>query len=247
MVGYAWPSTPSRWAYLKDTDTSTGFARNFRKFIEYLGENTNVHRIHIIAYSNGTQMVARATEQLALMYHGATRDEIRADLRLGHLILLASDLDREVFANYLADGVLNVPEHVAVYISSKDSALSFARRLTRRDRLGQLIEPGQMGPQARRLLADGRNHISLVDVSEAEGATLGKGHAYFRNSPWVSSDVLTTLAYGLAPEARGLVLKTDMPVYEFPPDYISRLWTALAEIDPQFQRAYELRRNRELQ
>ncbi|NIT60672.1 MAG: alpha/beta hydrolase, partial [Aliifodinibius sp.] len=26
MVGYAWPSTPSRWAYLRDTDTSNGYA-----------------------------------------------------------------------------------------------------------------------------------------------------------------------------------------------------------------------------
>jgi hypothetical protein len=25
-----------------------------------------------------------------------------------------------------------------------------------------------------------------------------------------------------------------MPVYEFPPDYIARLWSAIAEIDPEF-------------
>lgn len=241
MVGYAWPSTPSRWAYVKDTDTSNGFARHFRKFIEYLGDHTAAERIHIIAYSNGTQMVARATEQLALMYHDATREELQSKLRLGHLILLGSDLDRQVFANYLADGVLNVPAHVSVYVSAKDKALGFARRLTRRDRLGQIIEPGAMAPQARRLLTEGRDHISIIDVSDAEGAATGKGHAYFRNSPWVSSDVLMTLVYGLAPEQRGLVLKPDMPVYEFPPDYVQRLWTALAEADPRFRRAYEKR------
>ncbi len=241
MVGYAWPSTPSRWAYVKDTDTSNGFARHFRKFIEFLGETTDARRIHVVAYSNGTQMVARAMEQLALMYHDASPEEIQDRLRLGHVILLGSDLDRHVFANYLADGVLNVPEHVAVYTSASDKALGFARRLTRRDRLGQLVDPGQLGPQGQRLLTEGRDQLSVIDVSDAEGAAMGKGHAYFRDSPWVSSDVLMTLVYGLTPEERGLQLKPDMPVYEFPPDYIARLWAALARVDPAFRRAYERR------
>ncbi len=180
-------------------------------------------------------------EQLALMYHDASPAEIQDRLRLGHVILLGSDLDRHVFANYLADGVLNVPEHLSVYISASDKALGFARRLTRRDRLGQLVDPDQLGPQGRRLLTEGRDQLSVIDVSDAEGAAMGKGHAYFRDSPWVSSDVLMTLVYGLTPEERGLQLKPDMPVYEFPPDYLNRLWVALARVDPGFQRAYERR------
>lgn len=231
MVGYAWPSTPSRWAYVKDTDTSNGFARHFRKFLEYLGEHTDVEQIHIVAYSNGTQMVARTLEQLGLMYHDSPRDDIHARLRLGNVILLGSDIDRVVFANYLADGVLNVPRHVSVYISSKDKALNFSRRLTRRDRLGQMIE--NMTPQARRLLTDARDQISLIDVSDAEGSDTGNGHGYFRNSPWASSDILMMLTYGLTPEERGLLLKPDMPVYEFPADYITRLWAALARANPE--------------
>ncbi|MGB5748497.1 MAG: alpha/beta hydrolase [Desulfobacterales bacterium] len=37
FVAYAWPSTPSRWAYLRDIETAVGFARNLRIFLEYLG------------------------------------------------------------------------------------------------------------------------------------------------------------------------------------------------------------------
>ena len=44
------------------------------------------------------------------------------------------------------------------------------------------------------------------------------------------------LAYDLNPEERGLVLKTNMPVWEFPPDYMQRLWAALAERNPEFRR-----------
>ena len=46
------------------------------------------------------------------------------------------------------------------------------------------------------------------------------------------------LMYDLTPEQRGLQRKASMPVYEFPPDYMSRLWSALAEVNPDFRRAY---------
>jgi esterase/lipase superfamily enzyme len=243
MIGYAWPSTPSKWAYIKDTDTSNGYARHFRKFLEYLGERTDAEEIHVIAYSSGTRMVARAFEQLALMYHDNSREEINARLRLGNLILIGSDLDRQVFSTYLADGALDVPRHMSIYVSDKDKALGFARWLTRRERLGQMIEEGKLSPGVHRLLTDRKDHISVIDVSDAEGANTGNGHGYFRNSPWASSDILITLMYDLTAEQRGLMLKSTMPVWEFPNDYLSRLWAALAEVNPDFRRAYLARQD----
>ena len=238
MVGYAWPSTPSKWAYIRDTDTANGYARHFRKFLEFLAESTNAEEIHIVAYSNGTRLAARSFEQLALMNDDKIRDEIHARYRLGNLVLVGSDLDREVFAAYLADGALDVPRHMSIYVSDKDKALGFARWLTRRDRLGQAIDENNLSPVVRRMLSERGDHISVIDVSDAEGADTGKGHEYFRNSPWASSDILMMLMYDLTPEQRGLQRKASMPVYEFPPDYMSRLWSALAEVNPDFRRAY---------
>ena len=231
MVAFAWPSTPNTWAYFRDTDTSNGYARHLRKFLEYLAEETIAEEIHIIAYSNGTRLVARAFEQLALMNDGRARDDILARHRLGNLVMVGSDLDRQVFAAYLADGALDVPRHMSIYVSEKDKALGFARWLTRRDRLGQVIAEEQLTPGGRRFLEERRDHISVIDVTDAEGASTGNGHGYFRKSPWASSDILMMLMYGLTPEQRGLQLKPNMPVYEFPPDYIQRLWEAVAEID----------------
>ena len=238
MVGYAWPSTPSKWAYLRDTDTSNGYARHFRKFIEYLGEHTDVEQIHIIAFSNGTRLVARAFEQLALMHHGISREDIHKKLKLGNLIIAGSDVDRQVFGAYLADGALSVPKHMSIYVSNKDKALGFARWLTRRYRLGQMVDAEKLTPAAHRLLTEHQDHISVVDVSDAEGANTGNGHAYFRKSPWVSSDILMMLLYDLGPEQRGLVLKPNKPIWEFPEDYINRLWSAIAEVNPQFREAF---------
>jgi hypothetical protein len=47
-----------------------------------------------------------------------------------------------------------------------------------------------------------------------------------------------TLYYGLTPEERGLVEQDDLPVFTFPPDYISRLWGAIETVDPEFAEDY---------
>ncbi len=43
-----------------------------------------------------------------------------------------------------------------------------------------------------------------------------------------------TLYYSLSPEERGLVEQQDLPVYTFPPDYITRLWASIEKVDPVF-------------
>ena len=95
-----------------------------------------------------------------------------------------------------------------------------------------------MKPAQRQALIDLRDQISFIDVSDAEGAESGNGHGYFRSSPWASSDVLMTLYFDLEPTQRGLVDDADMPVYDFPPDYIKRLWTAIGEVSPEFAERY---------
>lgn len=239
FIAYAWPSTPSKFAYIKDSDTSGGFARNFRLLLEFVAENTDVEEIHVIAYSNGTRLVTRAMEQLALKYQGRSPDEIWERLHLQHVILVGSDLDRAVFGSYMADGLLNVARHTSVYMSRHDKALGVSQFLTRRQRLGQLWggKGGEIEPLARQALVDYRDQISFINVSDAEASDQGNGHGYFRSSPWVSSDVLMTMYYGLKPDERGLAEQDDVPVFTFPPDYINRLWDSIEDVDPKFAEA----------
>ncbi len=241
FIAYAWPSTPSKSAYIKDSDTSAGYARNLRLLLEFVADNTDVEEIHVIGYSNGTRLVARAMEQLALIHTGETADEIWKQLRLRNVILVGSDLDRGVFGSYLADGLLNVSKHVSIYMSRHDKALGFSQFLTRRERLGQLWggKGGEIHPLARQALIDYRDQISFINVSDAEGSDTGNGHGYFRSSPWASSDVLMTMYYGLTPSQRGLVEQEDLPIFTFPPDYISRLWGAIESVDPEFAEDYQ--------
>jgi esterase/lipase superfamily enzyme len=175
-----------------------------------------------------------------LIHEGETADEIWQQLRLRNVILVGSDLDRGVFGSYMADGILNVSKHLSIYMSPHDKALGVSQFLTRRERLGQLwgSEGEKLHALARQAMIDYRDQISFINVSDAEGSDTGNGHGYFRSSPWASSDVLMTMYYGLTPEQRGLVEQEDLPIFTFPPDYISRLWNAIETVDPEFAEDY---------
>ncbi len=240
FVAFAWPSTPSRFAYLRDLDTALGYARHLRILIEYLAEETDAEQIHLVGYSMGARIVVRALAQLALKHQGLSTEEIRRKLRVGHAVLAASDMDREVARMYLADGLLEVPTHLTVYLSSRDRALGVARFLTRRKRLGQMWAEGDLSPEVAAYLHQREADLSVVYVTDAEGTTEGHGHAYFRDSPWVSSDILMAFAYGLLPAERGLERNADdSPLWAFPEDYVERLRNVLIEVNPDYREALE--------
>ena len=124
---------------------------------------------------------------------------------------------------------------MVIYVSSEDRALGMSRFLTRRKRLGQMWAEGALNPRVADYLHEREADLSVIYVSGAEGTSSGNGHAYFRDSPWVSSDVLMSLAYDLPPDERGLVrVEEDSPIWSFPPDFIERLRVALIKANPEY-------------
>ena len=232
FIGYAWPSTPSRWAYFSDIETAELTAHNLRLFLKFLAEETEAERIHIIGYSAGTRVVVTTLLQLALLHAGQDKSSIQDKLRIGHVILVGSDVDRQLFGAYLVDGLLNVPASVSVYVSKSDRALGVSRWLFRRDRLGQMWQGRQIHPATVDFLRQAEN-LHIINVTEAEGAATGNGHAYFRKSPWASSDILVSLLYNLKPAERGLEKDAELPIWTFPPDYIQKLQTVLMSANPE--------------
>ena len=80
-----------------------------------------------------------------------------------------------------------------------------------------------MPQHVRDLLLD-TDELALIDVTDAESAGTCSGHSYFRDSPWVSSDILVTLKYGLTPAERGLIHEDpNVPIWSYPPDFVDRL------------------------
>jgi esterase/lipase superfamily enzyme len=148
------------------------------------------------------------------------------------VILVGSDIDRDLFGAYIEDGVLNVSDKTSVYLSKTDKALGVSKWLFERARLGQLETGFKLKPEVARFLGE-QTTIDIIDVTAAEKSDAGSGHSYFRTSPWASSDLLMNLMYGLGPRERGLERAEEIPVWSFPPDYIDRLIQAIRTTNPE--------------
>jgi len=238
FIAYAWPSTPKALAYVSDVETAALSSHFLQIFLEYLAEETEAENIHIVGYSAGTRFVISALAQLATANSDQDKASIQRKLKIGHVILTASDFDRQLFGVHLVKGLLKVPKTLTIYVSASDSALGFSRWLFNRERLGQMWKDRKLPDTAVAYLRK-RQELIFIDVTDAESATTKNGHAYFRKSPWVSSDILMTLMHNLRPDERGLVQSEDISVWTFPPDYIQRLRSALIGVLPDTQKRLE--------
>jgi esterase/lipase superfamily enzyme len=229
FIAFSWPSTPARLAYMKDIETARVSAWGLRQFLDFLARETSAERIHIVGYSAGTRVVLTTLYELALIHQRDSDEETSRATRLGNVILVGSDVDTGTFASYVIDGLLRVQDRLTLYTSPSDQALHLSQKIFAHRRLGQIL-PGTLDERMRQF-ASSSSRLALIDVAEADSFDEGNGHAYFRKSPWVSSDILMTLRHGLAPAERGLEQRGDSPVWRFPNDYLSRFESALAQTD----------------
>ncbi len=216
FITYNWAATPNRLAYFKDQETATASRRNLRSLIEFLSENTRADRINLLGYSAGSRLAFEVTYQIALRDYGSSPP------RLGNVMLISSDLDRSVFGHALADGLLDPVERLSVYLSGSDAALRMSGFVFGRERLGQTWGENDVWPGLERRLAK-LSKLEIIDVTEAEESAAGNGHAFFRKSPWASSDIFLASLSSLPAGKRGLVRDPDSAVWHFPPDYPERI------------------------
>jgi esterase/lipase superfamily enzyme len=220
-IPYSWPATPKLLAYFSDVETAALSAHYLMQFIQFLRDRTDAERVHVLGYSAGTRLVLDALSMLALEDKSRNRAA-----GIGEVILVGSDVDTGQFAAALSNGILETSERTTVYLSGIDGALKFANLVFGRERLGQILTE-DMPTHVRQALLP-LDRLVLIDVTDAEDADARSGHSYFRESPWVSSDILVTLAYRLGPAERGLIrVDPSLPIWSYPPDFIERLRAAL--------------------
>ncbi|MHA3979819.1 alpha/beta hydrolase [Halovulum sp. GXIMD14794] len=210
FVSYNWTATPSRLAYFKDQESILSTRRNLRSLIEYLSENTRARRIHLIGYSAGTRLAFEVAYQIALLPDPKPQ--------LGRLVLIGSDLDTSFVLQALEDGLLDAVEDISFYQSQTDSALAISRAVFGRQRIGQAAEKGTLPPDFVSGLSAIKD-LHIIDVTNAEAASTGNGHWYFRSSPWASSDLFISLLSDRDPSERGLVRVPGEVVWRFPTNY----------------------------
>ena len=227
FIAYSWPSTSKSWlAYFADLETAASTVRNLRLFLTFLADETDVEQIHILTYSAGSRVVSNALNEMRLINYQDDEAALREKLKIGKAIFVGPDIDMMVFRDHYRDRIFDLPEQIIIYISQKDNVLRWARRLLREPRLGEEMGLMESDLQFLGLVED----TIAIDVTDAEQATTENGHRYFRNSPWVTSDILMTLKFGFGPAERGLVQEEDDPVWKFPPDYVDHLRQTVAPL-----------------
>ena len=91
-------------------------------FLTFLGSSSALFLMpfylqNVLGYSAGTRVVSSSIHQLALLHHGKSKEEIGKELRIGHVILVGADVDRDLMRGYVADGFLEVPQTFSIYQS----------------------------------------------------------------------------------------------------------------------------------
>ena len=221
FIAYSWPSKQRLKDYFSDIETSAFTAQHFRMLLFYLADRTEAEHIHILSYSAGARIVSQALHELRLMAYGVQVTKLKKTLKIGQVIFTAPDIDSMLFASRYRDGFDDIADNITIYTNANDTALNWALRFLGWPRLGA---PGELGltPEDLQPLK-GLKNTAIIDVAEAENTASGNGHGYFIKSPWVSSDIMLTLKYGLGVTERGLTKRKDTNVWHFDSEYPLRL------------------------
>ena len=205
-VVYSWPAGRGGLLfYAYDSESSQFTIFHLKQFIRFLASTPEVENVHILAHSRGTDVATTALRELVIEYRAASKDP-RKHLKIKNLVLVAADLDVDIVMQRLIAEVIGAAaERVTIYASSDDSALSFASMLFgSRSRLGH-FDLETVTEQERKILAQIPN-LDFIAYTGRLGGTFG--HAYFRENPAISSDIISLLRYGSPPgQATGRPLK----------------------------------------
>ena len=178
---FSWPADGKQVSYTRDEADLEWTVDFLQQFLAKLANKYPGASIQLVGHSLGTRGLVKA---LAFGEFGP-KDKPLFD----HLVLLAPDIDTDVFQQLLPRVRPRV-RNITVYASDGDNALKLSREVHGYPRLG---EAG-----AYLTLADG---VDTVDVSRVEAGS-SSGHGYHTKSPEVLRDLEQLLKRNLLPGKR---------------------------------------------
>lgn len=213
-VAVTWPAGGSKgvlFGYNVDRESGEFAVADVRKAIRAIGTTPGLQKLHFVAHSRGTDVLASAFQQLAIETY-ASRSSFATKLKIANVILAAPDMDMDVaFTRVL--GVVSDPEtpygkkpdynakfkygqmHLTVYASQKDRALELSKALFgSEERLG-LLDSHANGSQLE-LAANAAGIADFISVENGGGFI---GHSYFLSSPEVRADLAAVIREGKKP------------------------------------------------
>ena len=209
-----WPAGGSRglfFGYNVDRESSEFAVADFKKAIRIIAETKGVERLHLLAHSRGTDVLASVMQQLAIEAY-VSRSSLWQRYRIANAVFFAPDIDLDVASSKLFAWVsdpdlpfgsksspstvpLQGPMHLTVYSSPGDKALGASTLL-----FGSALRLGQLAvgrlPKDRSEAASqwaGSHMGALVDFIEFSGGGGFIGHSYFLSDPAVKADLVALI------------------------------------------------------
>jgi len=140
-------------------------------------DNTSAQEIHVVGHSMGTRLIGRSMGTLA-------SDRPEGDMaRFREIVLIAPDIDSDVFRRDMAPRLERNNIHVTLYASSGDNALMASKAFHGYARAGDSGE--------RLVIVPG---VETIDASVVGGGLLG--HSYFTEDPRIIGDLFSLLQSG---------------------------------------------------
>jgi esterase/lipase superfamily enzyme len=184
FLWFSWPSDGGLLNYTHDEADLYWSVLDLAEVLVDLERRFGPGRVDVAGHSLGARGIVLAIEDIAAR---------SPEVRLGDVVLLAPDMDFQIFARLLPR-IRPIVESVTVYVAAADRPLALSERVHGYPRLGQA------GNDVAEL--DG---VEVIDLSDLPVRT-PTGHLYHLYNPEVGRDLDRLLNAGLGAAARpGLV------------------------------------------
>ena len=183
VVLFSWPSQNSFTDYTVDETNAEWAQSDFVQLLTDLLDSVTAKNIYVIGHSMGNRIIGRGMISLE-------SDRLPEDLIVfREIIMIAPDIDADVFRADIAPRLAKTGIHTTVYASSNDQALRASKMFHGYARAGDAGEG--------RLILDGVETIDTTDIS-----TSFIGHSYFLEDRRVMEDIFSLLQTGLRADQR---------------------------------------------
>lgn len=169
---FSWPSQGRLSGYMQDENNSEWSIPDLRDFLAEVAGQAGDGEIYLVAHSMGNRVATRALARLL-----SERPELRPRFR--EVLLIAPDLDPDIFRRELAPAIMQGGTRVTLYASNKDKALLASKKLHGQARLGDASPVAVL------------SGMDSIDATEVETDLLG--HSYFAEAKHVLSDLFAVI------------------------------------------------------
>ncbi len=169
---FSWPSQGRLSGYLEDENNSEWSVPDLRDFLADLARRAGDGEIYLVAHSMGNRVATRALARLL------TEQPALAP-RFRELLLIAPDLDVDIYRRELAPVFAQAGPRVTLYASNRDKALTASKKLHGGTRLGDASPVTVLAG------------MDSIDATEVETDLLG--HSYFAEAKHVLSDLFAVI------------------------------------------------------